>query len=212
MDFLSLRKLIKETEIDKVFLESLGLEFKSVNEIKTYISFIDFLEMNLSEDTYKLSYCSDNFRFGYSIPQIGKEFDLLRLGTNFNINIEYKEKATTSELKQQLERNRYFLKFLPQKTYYFSYCSDTEKFIRGIVGTNGDLSFSECDIGEFIAILEQQSFLDMKHLNYDDCFNIKNYLVSPFNDTERFLNNSYLLTSHQENIKKEILSPQRKIF
>lgn len=33
MDFMSLRKLIKEPEIDKGFLESLGLEIKTISEI-----------------------------------------------------------------------------------------------------------------------------------------------------------------------------------
>lgn len=210
MDFLSLRKLIKETDVDKDFLESLGLEFKTINEIKTYISFIDFLEMNLSENILKLSYFSDGFRFGY--PQIGKEFDLLRLGTNFNINIEYKERATTDKLKEQLEKNKYYLEFLPQQTYYFSYCMNTKEFIKGIIDTNGDICFSECSADDFISILEEQTFSEMNHINYDDCFSIKNYLVSPFNDTERFYKNSYLLTSHQENIKKEIISSRKNIF
>ena len=31
-----------------------------------------------------------NFFFGYNIPQIGKEFDLLRIGNNYNLNIEIK--------------------------------------------------------------------------------------------------------------------------
>ena len=37
----------------------------------------------------------NNYYLGYSIPQIGKEFDLLRFGDNYIINIEIKTESST---------------------------------------------------------------------------------------------------------------------
>lgn len=45
---------------------------------------------------------------------------------------------------------------------------------------------------------------EQKHL--DILFAPINYLISPFNDTESFVDNQYFLTSHQEKIYKEILA------
>ena len=36
----------------------------------------------------------NQFYVGYEIPQIGKEFDLLRFGSNFVINVELKKTST----------------------------------------------------------------------------------------------------------------------
>src|SRR5699024_7169365 len=43
-----------------------------------------------------------------------------------------------------------------------------------------------------------------KDVVLDDWFQPTNYLVSPFNSTDKFLNNEYLLTPQQENILKSI--------
>jgi hypothetical protein len=42
--------------------------------------------------------------------------------------------------------------------------------------------------------------------NIDKLFNPSNYLVSPFNSTDRFIKNEYFLTNQQENIKASILT------
>ena len=40
----------------------------------------------------------------------------------------------------------------------------------------------------------------------DKCFNPSNYLISPFNSTEAFIEGLYFLTGHQEEIKRHILN------
>ena len=48
----------------------------------------------------------DGFFVGYTIQQIGKEFDLLRFGENFNLNIELKsEYASPGEAIEWLQQN-----------------------------------------------------------------------------------------------------------
>ena len=44
----------------------------------------------------------DGFFIGYSIPQIGKEFDLLRFGKDFLINIEIKSEITIARKEQKV--------------------------------------------------------------------------------------------------------------
>lgn len=40
--------------------------------------------------------------------------------------------------------------------------------------------------------------------NIDNLFNPSNYLVSPFNNTEKFIENEYFLTGQQEEIEDQI--------
>lgn len=54
----------------------------------------------------------DNYYLGYSIPQIGKEFDLLRFGNDCIVNIEIKTRSSPDKILRQQEKNRYYLSFL----------------------------------------------------------------------------------------------------
>lgn len=49
----------------------------------------------------------NHFFVGYRIPQISKEFYLLRIGDNHIINIELKRECTEEKIKKQLIQNRY---------------------------------------------------------------------------------------------------------
>ncbi|MGJ0351659.1 hypothetical protein NG773_11090, partial [Aliarcobacter cryaerophilus] len=69
------------------------------NSIKNYLSIEDLKEQekttinrlcNLMKDTNFEYHLFDNYYINYKIPQLGKEFDLLRIGTEIVINIELK--------------------------------------------------------------------------------------------------------------------------
>lgn len=62
----------------------------------------------------------DNWFVGYSIPQIGKEFDLLRFGADSVIDLEIKRTGTLQKIERQLRRNSYYISFLKHKG---SFCS-----------------------------------------------------------------------------------------
>ena len=52
----------------------------------------------------------DGFFFSYRIPQISKEFDLLRIGSDSIVNIELKSgMVPTERIEKQLTQNRYYL-------------------------------------------------------------------------------------------------------
>ena len=42
----------------------------------------------------------DSYYVGYKIPQIGKEFDLLRFGENYNVNIEVKSDCDEDKMRR----------------------------------------------------------------------------------------------------------------
>lgn len=140
----------------------------------------------------------DNFYVGYSIPQIAKEFDLLRFGIDSVVDIEIKGSATPEKVERQLRRNAYYLSFLdfPSK-YLYSYVCDTKNLYRW----TGD-TIEPCGIDHLIKTLRSQEYKEIGDI--DSLFDPANYLVSPFNSTKAFVERRYFLTNHQENIKANI--------
>ena len=142
----------------------------------------------------------DKYFVGYSIPQIGKEFDLLRFGEKSIINIELKKGSTEDKIKKQLKKNKYYLSFLQKETHLFLYVSSTKK----LYGLNDDGDLVELSLRELIAKIVSQTVVPLE--NIDALFNPTNYLVSPFNSTQKFILGDYFLTNHQDEIKKIILN------
>jgi hypothetical protein len=160
------------------------------NEIDDLYSFINQLR-KISPDINVF----DNYFVGYTIPQISKEFDLLRFGEDCVVNIELKSTNTGAKIYKQIIRNQYYLSFLKKKIYVFTYVSSEEKFYSIDVNQN----FISVDIYILFNILSNQIRLEIS--NIDEFFNPSNYLVSPFNSTDQFIGSKYFLTAHQEEIK-----------
>lgn len=141
----------------------------------------------------------NHYYVGYLIPQIGKEFDLLRFGKNYSINIELKKTSKREKIQKQLKRNKYYLSFTERKVHNFCFQSDTEELF--YLGDNDELEIAELLF--LIDLLKDQQLDNIT--NIDSLFNPSNYLVSPFNSTERFIKNEYFLTKQQETVKSQIL-------
>ncbi|MEC3905544.1 ATP-binding protein [Tamlana sp. 2201CG12-4] len=141
----------------------------------------------------------DKFFFGYTIPQIGKEFDLLRFGDNYVVNIELKRTSTSEKIKKQLKRNKYYLSFLNVNILSFTFIASDKKLFK--LDNNEDLIEESFD--ELARILQNQEVKQIT--NVDTLFNPSNYLVSPFNSTDKFIDGKYFLTQQQEEIKNECL-------
>ncbi|WP_369310558.1 DNA/RNA helicase domain-containing protein [Providencia rettgeri] len=140
-----------------------------------------------------------HFFVGYSIPQISKEFDLLRIGDNYIINIELKRECTEEKIKKQLIQNRYYLKFLNEKVFNFTYVSSTDSLF---LLTDNDLILVEPLVLQ--DILANQNPHNLENIN--SLFNPSNYLVSPFNSTDKFLAGQYFLTGQQSDIKRVVIA------
>lgn len=141
----------------------------------------------------------DRFFIGFKIPQIGKEFDLLRFDSDSIINIELKQESTDNRIKEQLEKNKYYLSFLSKKLLCFTYVLSENKFYE--IGQNNDLN--EVSTREVVSKLIAQNSYIVNDIN--SLFNPSDYLVSPFNSTDKFIKGYYFLTEHQKDIKSQVL-------
>lgn len=145
------------------------------------------------------TYIFNNFFVGFMINQIGKEFDLLRIGINSVVNIELKRKSTEEKITKQLIQNEYYLKFLDVALYQFTYVSSTEKLYMLVDSQR----IEEVDFQVLIDRLREQRLLEIDNLHH--LFDPINYLVSPFESPEAFLKDEYFLTAQQSTFKREIL-------
>lgn len=142
----------------------------------------------------------DGFFFGYKIPQIGKEFDLLKITDNACLNIELKSQdVSESKIQEQLKKNEYYLSHLEKTKYLFTVVTDSMSCYK--LTKEGVLK--NIKIEEIIQKIKEVAtgFLT----NIDDIFRASDFLVSPLNTPEKFINGEYFLTQGQSQIKKEIV-------
>lgn len=175
----------------KKYLALNGIKMREY-EFNSLIKFVhEIYEYETSSDLQYL----DNYYVSYVIPQIRKEFDLLRFGKNYNINIELKSANTGQAITEQLIKNRYYLRALEKDAYYFTYVSSEKKLYQLIEG-----DIQEVSISSLCKLIKQQ---DIQRIdNIDALFEPTNYLISPFNSTNRFIQDEYFLTEQQVNIRK----------
>ena len=141
----------------------------------------------------------DVFYVGYKIHHISKEFDLLRFGSNYILNVELKNSSTVDKVKKQLIRNKYYLSHINKIVHNFSFTVQTNTLYK----LDGNNELEIVDFSLLTQLLTNQNLLKMD--NPDELFNPSDYLVSPFNSTDKFTNNQYFLTGQQELIKDNVL-------
>lgn len=175
------------------FLKHYGIEIKNaeIEDLGSLVEVLCAVERNIQ--------ILDKFYVGYKIPQIGKEFDLLRFGKECIINIELKKSSTKEKIKKQLLRNRYYLSFIGKRVYAFTFVSESQTLY--LLRDDETLAVSVID---HLADLLTDQQVDGAEIA-DKLFNPSDYLVSPFNSTDKFLSNGYFLTQHQEEVKNQIM-------
>ncbi|MBQ9014959.1 MAG: ATP-binding protein [Firmicutes bacterium] len=143
----------------------------------------------------------DGFFFSYSIPQIGKEFDLLRFGGGVCLSIELKSQPVPlTQIRSQLLRNRHYLAHLGMEMQLFTFVSETRQCYQL---TGGDVlaAVSAADIAKAVRG-SCGAFLT----EIDGLFRPSEYIVSPARTPEKFLAREYFLTQAQEQIQTALLS------
>lgn len=140
----------------------------------------------------------EGFHVGYQIPQIGKEFDLLRFGEGEVLNIEVKRFWNEEKVFKQLSRNQYYLKVTEKNLLQFCYISDNGLLVR----LDKDGALEESDIKTLMTSMDEQVLIRDPNLN--SLFDPSQYLVSPFNSPERFSAKQYFLTHQQEEFAGKI--------
>ena len=183
-----------ESENYQNFLAHYSIEIKD-DEVVDLKSLIHSLN---DRDGIKIIF--SQFYVGFKIPQVAKEFDLLRFGEESIINIELKSSSTEDKIKKQLKQNRYYLKFINKKVHSFTFISDIKK----LYFLKDDDSLEEVNFISLSKLLYEQKIKSIE--NVDKLFNPSDYLVSPFNSTEKFINDKYFLTQQQEFFKSKIIT------
>lgn len=142
----------------------------------------------------------ENYYVGYKIPQIGEEFDLLKIGSNAVVNIELKhEEIKEDKIIKQLQQKYHYLSAIRDNVYCYSFIANKEKFYYYDDKSQKIVSATIKDVLRTIQTIDDVSD------HPDNLFQPSRYLVSPFNNTIEFLNEQYFLTNGQEEIKNAII-------
>ena len=142
----------------------------------------------------------DGFYFGFIIEQIGKEFDLIKYDKKIGIlNVELKaENVGIPKMRQQLERNRYYLSGICSSVFQFTFVLEDNKLYKYTM----DGGLVDCEMDELKSINDRM--VNYCESGLEILFRPRNYLVSPLNSPEKFISGRYFLTLNQEEIKKKI--------
>ena len=142
----------------------------------------------------------EGFFYSYTIHQIGKEFDLLKVRTGQKVlNIELKSQSVSEEkMEKQLLKNQYYLNPLAPVLRLYTYVEET-----GLLYALQDGHLIPADFSELI--LDMRQFTEYERENLDRLMRAKDYLISPLNMPQEFLENRYFLTQQQEMIRRTIL-------
>ena len=143
----------------------------------------------------------DGFAFSYTIPHIGKEFDLLKITDLGVLNIELKStNVGRKNIREQLTKNKYYLSHLSLPITTYTYVLKTDRFY-GLNEKNELVNVSKHEVALSVMI-HTVNYRE----NFDELFKACEYLISPIATPERFLSGSYFLTQHQQYAKNRILS------
>lgn len=167
-------------------------------EMNSMRSFVDQLELHM-EEVYAL-----RFFYSFTIPRLGKEFDLIQIKEDQIVNVELKSREVTDEaIRKQLLQNRYYLAPLGRTIRSYTYISSQNRLVRL---TNHD-RIVEADWEQLCQELLNES-KDYEG-DIEDLFEAELYLISPLTEAARFLNKEYFLTSQQRDIERQILKKIR---
>lgn len=163
---------------------------------------VDDLKVLIDEMFVLLSFVNifNDFYVGYKIQHISKEFDLLRFGTNYIINVEIKSESSEEKIKKQLIRNQYYLGHINKIIHNFCFVAKTKTLYQ----LNGFGGVDVVPINSLVQLLTGHNLVKLD--SPDSLFNPSDYLVSPFNSTSKFVGGQYFLTGNQESIRNAILA------
>lgn len=178
---------------------------KCISKSKRNIKVRDYERLNIYQLIDKLTpLCNiehlNGFYYSYTIDQIGKEFDLIKICKSHVLNIEIKSEFTSVEkIRKQLLLNIHYLKNIRSNVKTFTYIADKNNFYK----LNNQLELVPTSIEELIEELKiSTEYIDD---DIDKIIEPSHYLVSPFNNVDKFMNDEYFLTVQQQQIKNAII-------
>lgn len=140
----------------------------------------------------------NNFYINYTIPHIGKEFDLLRISEKNIINIELKSIYNEDNIEKQIKNNKFYLNALGKEIKFYIFILSNKEIYQF------DKKLIKIDDIEIVRKdLQQQDKIYYGNIN--DLFKPHKFLISPFTTSDEFIKNNYFLTNQQLQIKNEII-------
>ncbi len=185
-------KIVENEDISREYLYYINNGYSQYRhrEIKNLHDFLKITEISREY--------AEGFLFGYEIPQLNKEFDLIKIADNLCVNVELKGgNVPLEKVRKQLLQNQHYLKMLDKELFLCTYFANSNKFF-----TLKDNELIEINLEEVKSRLKIKTF---KTLDLNEVFSPQNVLVSPLNNTEKFIAGKYLLTENQQNIKSTII-------
>lgn len=184
------------TKFDNILAQrskKLNVKSQEFNAIKTLVDLL--LDSGITIESF------ENFFTSYTIEQIGKEFDLLKIDkNNLVLNIELKsENIGEDAIKKQLRKNRYYLNHIAPDVRLYTFVDSSKKLYRY---TESGLKCVEIkDLKDTM-----QSFEESLSQNIESLFKANNFLISPLNTPEKFMSGDYFLTNQQQEIKEKVMN------
>lgn len=143
----------------------------------------------------------DGFYYSFTIPQIHKEFDLLKIYDDMILNIELKsEMVDESRIVKQLLQNRHYLLCQRKSVKQFVFVFGCPNKIYKLDNKQQLTSSSIVEIKEALTD-EKQLYTG----SIENIFRVRDYLVSPLDTPDKFVNGQYFLTDQQEEFKDQII-------
>ncbi len=179
----------------KIENETRSLYEKSLSEREEEIKFrteeYDLIEEITSELLAQKAALAvfENWFYSFIIPQIGKEFDLLKIGENQIVNIELKSQEVGEEkIVKQLVQNRMYLKHICTNIHSFTCVGNGNGNARLYKYENDMLRMASFDeLLECIEATQQPLTEDVENL-----FRPSDYLISPINTPGEIFRQSVL--------------------
>ena len=142
----------------------------------------------------------EGFFFSFSIRQISKEFDLLKINPGkYALNIELKSEPVEEEdILKQLRQNRYYLSHAAREIRSFTFIASTKEFYEF-----KDDRCRKCQVHEVSECLGD--FEEYLKEGIERIFEPRQFLISPLNTPDQFLQGHYFLTRQQQEIEESIL-------
>lgn len=180
-----------------IYLNKLGHD-TSIDELQDILVFIEYLKDN-SNKNFNIF---DGYILGFVIERIGKEFDFLRFGKNKVINIEIKRKSSINKIKNQLEKNAYYLNLLKKDIELYTFISSSKILYQYKNEKLTEVDFNVLTHSLKTQVLESKS---NRPFDVDSKFDTDKFIISPINNFDLFYKRKYFLTNEQQQIKKHIL-------
>lgn len=145
----------------------------------------------------------DNFFFSFTINQISKEFDLIKISEDLEraVNIELKSQAIEIEnVKKQLVKNKYYLTSACSHVDLYTVILDEKKVYK--LTEDNEIVVSDLkSLTDDIVRVERPMTEGIEKV-----FSASQFIMSPISEPEKFLGGFYALNAKQEEVKSHIIS------